>query len=340
MFKFGKKEPKKPVPAKVSEPEAMVEKKGWFSRLSQGLSKTRKQLGSNLANVFLGKKVIDEELFEMLETQLLLADIGIDTSDRVLAELKERIDRKDIKDPDVLLAQLQEILTEILQPCEVPLVVEQKPFILLMVGVNGAGKTTSIAKIAHYYKQQGLRVMLAAGDTFRAAAIEQLQAWGARNDVPVIAQQNGADSASVIYDAITSAKAKDYDLVIADTAGRLHTQSHLMDELAKIKRVIHKLDETAPHETLLVLDATTGQNGLNQATQFNEHISLSGVCLTKLDGSAKGGIIYAIADKLKLPIRFIGVGEQAEDLKPFSAKEFSEAIFSTSTSAGEASVED
>ena len=325
MFKFLKKSPaNEPVQQDESAP-----KQGWFKRLTQGLQRTRSQLGGGIARVFLGKKVIDDALLEELETTLLLADVGMDTTQKILKNLTSQVSRKELDDSDALLLALKEQLTGILQPCEKALDVDlHRPFILLMVGVNGAGKTTSIAKIAHFYLAQNKQIMLAAGDTFRAAAVEQLQVWGERNNVPVIAQQAGADSASVIYDAVTSATSKNKDLLIADTAGRLHTQSHLMEELKKIKRVIGKLDTTAPHEVMLVIDASAGQNALQQAKQFHDAIGVTGITLTKLDGTAKGGIIFAIADQLKLPIRFIGVGEQLDDLKPFIAAEFIEALFS------------
>lgn len=325
MFKFLKKSDKteKPSTAIAAEPEA---KKSWFKRLKTGLSKTRASLGTGVSNIFLGKKAIDDELFEALETLLLTADVGIETTQKILDNLTAQVKRKSLNDPATLQEALKEQLTQILAPCEQPLSINHKPFVLLMVGVNGAGKTTSIAKIAHHYLQEHKKIMLAAGDTFRAAAIEQLQVWGERNTVPVISQQHGADSASVIYDAIQSAQAKQVELLIADTAGRLHTQSHLMEELKKVKRVINKLDNSAPHEVMLVIDATMGQNALQQAKQFHEAIGLTGITLTKLDGTAKGGIIFAIADQLKLPIRFIGIGEGIDDLKPFNTTEFIDAL--------------
>lgn len=318
MFNFRKKEK-----AEETKPKAS----SWLQRLRSGLTRTRDNLSDGLANLVLGKKQIDEELLEGLETQLLLSDIGVSTTDKILQQLHDKIARKQLNDPHALLNTLKSSLTEILEPYTQPLDINTKPFVLLMVGVNGAGKTTSIAKLAHLYKQQGKQVMLAAGDTFRAAAIEQLQVWGERNDVPVIAQQSGADSASVIFDAMQATHARQYDILIADTAGRLHTQSHLMDELKKIKRVIAKIDEHAPHETMLVLDASMGQNALQQAKQFHEAIGLTGISLTKLDGTAKGGIVFTIADQMQLPLRFIGVGEQIDDLKPFTANEFVEALF-------------
>lgn len=340
MFKFLKKDKKdteaQPVAAENSAvsatptaEEPAAPKQNWFKKLRSGLSRTRSQLGQGVSSIFLGKKAIDDELFEALETQLLMADVGVDTTQKILKALTDSVQRKQLNDPQVLQQQLKQQLLDILTPCSKPLTLNHHPFILLMVGVNGAGKTTSIAKIAHHYRDQQRSVMLAAGDTFRAAAIEQLQVWGERNQVPVIAQHSGADSASVIYDAIESAQAKRCELLIADTAGRLHTQNHLMEELKKVRRVINKLDATAPHETMLVIDASMGQNALQQAKQFHEAIGLTGITLTKLDGTAKGGIIFAIADQLKLPIRFIGVGEGIDDLKPFKADEFIDALFTT-----------
>lgn len=302
-------------------------KQSWGQRLKSGLKRTRSQFGEGLSRLVLGKKSIDAELLEELETQLLMADIGVDVSQTILEQLRASVKRRQLDDPSALITELKSILVDLLKPSEQPLTINQAPFVILMVGVNGAGKTTSIAKLAHYYKEQDRRIILAAGDTFRAAAVEQLQVWGERNQVPVIAQHSGADSASVIYDAMASAQAKNFDMLIADTAGRLHTQSHLMEELKKIKRVMSKLNPEAPHETLLVLDAGIGQNALNQALQFHEAIGVTGLAITKLDGTAKGGIIFAITDKLKLPIRFIGVGEQIDDLRPFHAEEFVDALF-------------
>lgn len=334
MFKFTRRQKEDnatptPVEDTSSSTEATTPKQGWFSKLKQGLSRTRSQLGEGLATLFLGKKEIDDELLEQLETILLTADVGIDTTDRILQRVTDAVKRGDLSDSAALEKTLKQQLKDILSPCAQPLVINQKPFILLMVGVNGAGKTTSIAKLAHYYQAQEHQLLLAAGDTFRAAAIEQLQVWGERNQVPVISQHSGADSASVIYDAVESAKARQCDIVIADTAGRLHTQDHLMAELAKIKRVISKLDDTAPHEIMLVIDASMGQNALQQAKLFHEAMSLTGITLTKLDGTAKGGIIFAIADQLKLPIRFIGVGEGIDDLRPFDADQFIDALFTS-----------
>lgn len=334
MFKFlkSKKSTQTPQPMEqvtTPEPAPVTSSKGWLSKLNQGLGRTRHALADRLSNLIFGKKQIDAELLEELETILLSADVGIEVCEQLIARVKQQLARKELDDPARLLEVLRQQLEAILIPYSQNLTINAAPFVLLMVGVNGAGKTTSIAKIAHYYQQQGKRVMLAAGDTFRAAAIEQLQVWGERNQVPVIAQQNGADSASVIFDAFQAAKARHYDILIADTAGRLHTQDHLMKELAKIKRVLMKQDPLAPHEVMLVIDASIGQNALVQAQQFNQTVGLTGICLTKLDGTARGGIIFAIAEKLRVPIRFIGVGEQLEDLKPFNATEFVNALFTT-----------
>lgn len=309
-----------------AQPEP-TKKTSWAKRLFRGLSKTRSQLSDRLGAVVLGKKTIDDDLLEDLETVLITADIGVDTTDYLLQSLTKQVKRKQLADPEALITALKQQLLDMLSPLSKPLVVDQKPFVILMVGVNGAGKTTSIAKLAHYYQQQGKSIMLAAGDTFRAAAVEQLQTWGQRNQVAVIAQQPGADSASVIFDAIQSTQAKNIDVLIADTAGRLHTQHNLMEELKKIKRVMAKQNEHAPHETLLVIDASLGQNSLNQAKAFTEAVDVTGLCITKLDGTAKGGIIFSIARELGLPIRFIGVGENMDDLQPFNATEFIDALW-------------
>ncbi len=307
--------------------ENTEDKLGFFTRLYNGLSKTRKQILGNINSLFTGKVTIDDELWEDLESHLLLADIGIDVTKEILDELTKEIKNKDANNIEALKTALRSKLLSILQPCEAPLnITPHVPYVLLMVGVNGAGKTTTIGKLTNQFKAQGYSVILAAGDTFRAAAVEQLQAWGERNHVPVIAQKTGADSASVIFDAYQSAKAKNIDILIADTAGRLHTQSNLMQELAKIKRVINKQNDSAPHEIMLVLDASMGQNALEQAKQFQNMVNVSGITLTKLDGTAKGGIIFAIAKKLKLPIRYIGVGEGIDDLQPFNAKDFVNAL--------------
>ena len=292
------------------------------------LAKTRRGFRDSLADLFLGKKKPDQETLEDLETALISADVGIDTTTEIIDQLQSSLSRKALDNPEALRLALVDLLVEKLQAAEQPLQipVSDKPFVLLVVGINGAGKTTSIGKLAHKLQKQGRSVLLAAGDTFRAAAVEQLQEWGRRNDVPVIAQGTGADPASVIFDAVQSASSKNIDVVIADTAGRLHTQSNLMDELHKIKRVLGKLDENAPHETLLIMDGGFGQNALQQAQQFHDAIGLTGLAITKLDGTAKGGVLFAVADKLQLPIRFIGVGEGIEDLREFHAREFVEAL--------------
>lgn len=318
MFDFLKSKKDSPSPPQQS----------WLSTLRAGLTRARRSFTDSLANLILGKKQIDADLLKNLETQLLLADMGVEVSEQILKQLTEQVQRKELNDPQRLISVLKSQLEQLLLPYEKPLEFnDQIPFVILMIGVNGSGKTTSIAKICRYYQEQNKRVMLAAGDTFRAAATEQLQIWGERNQVPVIAQHQGADSASVIFDAYQAATSKHYDLLIADTAGRLHTQEPLMAELAKIKRVLAKINPLAPHEVLLVIDASIGQNALRQAEQFHQAVGLTGLCLTKLDGTAKGGMAFAITHKMKLPIRFIGVGEQLEDLKPFKAKEFVEALF-------------
>lgn len=306
------------------------ESQSWFSRLTSQLKSTRRHFSEGLAQLFLGKKVIDDDLLNEIKAKLLTADVGVEATQSIIKGLTDGISRKEIKDPMAVYSALQTALEQILLPCEQPLVLgDGRPFVILMIGINGAGKTTTIGKLAKHFQEAGLSVMLAAGDTFRAAAVEQLQIWGERNQVPVVAQHTGADGASVIFDAFQSAKAKGVDILIADTAGRLHTRDNLMDELKKIKRVIQKIDPLAPQEVMLVLDSTTGQNGLVQAQKFHEALGVTGITLTKLDGTAKGGIIFAIANKLKLPIRFIGVGEQREDLRPFEAKPFVQALFAT-----------
>ena len=301
---------------------------GLFASLRQRLSKTRESLTGGLANLLLGKKQIDDDLLEQLEEQLLMADVGIQATQKITSSLTETLQRKQLGDSDTLYGALKKTMADILEPCAIPLTVDpgKKPFVILMVGVNGAGKTTTVGKLAQKFKSQGLKVMLAAGDTFRAAAVEQLQSWGDRLEIPVIKQGQGADSASVIFDALQSAQARGIDVLIADTAGRLHTQVNLMDELEKIKRVMAKLDVDAPQETLLVLDAVTGQNALAQASNFRDAIGISGIVLTKLDGTAKGGMIFNVAEQLQTPIRFIGVGESAEDLRPFDNEEFVDAL--------------
>jgi fused signal recognition particle receptor len=325
MFKFLKsnKDPSAPVP----------EKTGLFARLRSGLKRTRQQFAEGLTTLFLGKKVIDATLLTEIETQLLLADVGVEVSSDIIKKLTQQIAREALNDPQELLSLLKTILAEILQPCSLPLVIDgsQKPTVILMVGVNGSGKTTTIGKLAKKFTDEGKKVLLAAGDTFRAAAVEQLKVWGDRNNVPVIAQQPGADSASVIFDALQAAQARGVDVLIADTAGRLQSQGHLMEELKKIKRVLTKLDPNAPHEVMLVLDATVGQNGLQQAQQFFDAVKVSGITITKLDGTAKGGILFAIAKQLATPIRFIGVGESVEDLQAFDSDTFIEALFTPQT---------
>ena len=322
-----------PEPAQFEAPDAASDqpedkKQGFFSRLRHGLGRTSDNLVQGMGNLFLGRKEIDAELLEELESRLLLADVGVDATLDIIDRLTQRVSRKELTRPEALQAALKEELLAILQPCEQPLEVKgQQPFVILMVGVNGVGKTTTIGKMAKYFMGAGQSVMLAAGDTFRAAAVEQLQVWGERNDVPVVAQHTGADSASVIFDALQAARARGVDVLIADTAGRLHNKDNLMEELKKVVRVMGKLDESAPHEVMLVLDAGTGQNALAQAEHFQQWVGVSGISLTKLDGTAKGGVIFAIAKKLGLPIRFIGVGEGVDDLRPFVAEQFIEALF-------------
>ncbi|WP_241618260.1 signal recognition particle-docking protein FtsY, partial [Rosenbergiella epipactidis] len=302
-------------------------KEGFFARLKRSLVKTRQNLGSGFVGLFRGKK-IDDELFEELEEQLLIADVGMDTTQKIIRSLTTQANRKQLKDAEALYGILKEEMAAILHKVEQPLSVEGKnPFVILMVGVNGVGKTTTIGKLAKQYQSEGKSVMLAAGDTFRAAAVEQLQVWGERNNIPVIAQHTGADSASVIFDAIQAAKSRGVDILIADTAGRLQNKSHLMEELKKITRVMGRLDEDAPHEVMLTLDASTGQNAISQAKLFNEAVGLTGISLTKLDGTAKGGVIFSIADQFGIPIRYIGVGEGIDDLRPFQAEDFIEALF-------------
>lgn len=304
-------------------------KPNFLNSISQGLKKTRAHLGRGLANLFLGKKVIDENLFAEIETLLLTADVGVNATQKIITDMTEKVKRKELNDASALYATLQAELESILSPRSQALSInpQHKPFIILMIGVNGSGKTTSIGKLAKLLQSQGHSVMLAAGDTFRAAAIEQLQVWGERNQIPVVAQHTGADSASVIFDAIRSAQAKNIDVLIADTAGRLHTQTNLMEELKKINRVIAKADPTAPHETLLVLDAGTGQNALRQAQQFHEAVKATGIIVTKLDGTAKGGVIFNLAQQMNIPIRFIGIGEGIDALQTFDAKTFVKALF-------------
>ncbi|AAV79233.1 signal recognition particle-docking protein FtsY [Salmonella enterica subsp. enterica serovar Paratyphi A] len=315
-----------PVEAIVQEQEKPT-KEGFFARLKRSLLKTKENLGSGFISLFRGKK-IDDDLFEELEEQLLIADVGVETTRKIIANLTEGASRKQLKDAEALYGLLKDEMGEILAKVDEPLNIEGKtPFVILMVGVNGVGKTTTIGKLARQFEQQGKSVMLAAGDTFRAAAVEQLQVWGQRNNIPVIAQHTGADSASVIFDAIQAAKARNVDVLIADTAGRLQNKSHLMEELKKIVRVMKKLDEEAPHEVMLTIDASTGQNAVSQAKLFHEAVGLTGITLTKLDGTAKGGVIFSVADQFGIPIRYIGVGERIEDLRPFKAGDFIEALF-------------
>ena len=296
---------------------------GYFARIRQGLAKTR----HGFANLFLGKKTLDQDLIDDLEAQLLTADVGIEVTTKIIDTVTQQIDRKELKDVDAVKAAVRDHMQQLLAPFAQPLDTSSaKPYVILMTGINGAGKTTTIGKLARHFQQEGKKVMLAAGDTFRAAAVEQLQTWGARHNVPVIAQGTGADAASVAYDALQSATARGVDVLIIDTAGRLHTQDHLMAELQKIKRVIGKLNPDAPHETMLIIDAGNGQNALRQAEQFHKAMQLDSITVTKLDGTAKGGILFAISEKLGIPIRYIGVGEQPEDLRPFNANEFVRAL--------------
>ena len=324
-----------PVAAETTEAEPALaqpqtkpknESGGYFARIRQGLAKTRR----GFADLFLGKKTLDQDLIDDLETQLLTADVGIEVTRNIIDSVTAQIDRKELKDVEAVKAAVRDHMQQLLAPYAQPLDTSRtKPFVILMTGINGAGKTTTIGKLARYFQQEGKKVMLAAGDTFRAAAVEQLQTWGARHNVPVIAQGTGADAASVAYDALQSATARGIDVLIIDTAGRLHTQDHLMEELKKIKRVIAKLDPAAPHETMLIIDAGNGQNALRQAEQFHKAMQLDSITVTKLDGTAKGGILFAISEKLGIPIRYIGVGEQPEDLRPFNAQEFVQALLYT-----------
>ncbi|MFA0428593.1 signal recognition particle-docking protein FtsY [Vibrio sp. 10N.222.51.C5] len=319
----------------VVAPQAKVEEvqekptESFFARLKRSLSRTKANIGAGFFGLFKGKQ-IDEDLFEELEEQLLIADVGMNTTVKIIENLTEKASRNDLKDGEALYGLLKEEMADILSQVEQPLVVDttKTPYVILMVGVNGVGKTTTIGKLAKQFQNEGKKVMLAAGDTFRAAAVEQLQVWGQRNDVPVIAQHTGADSASVIYDAIEAAKARGVDVVIADTAGRLQNKSNLMEELRKIVRVMKKIDDSAPHEIMLTLDAGTGQNAISQAKLFSEVAPVTGITLTKLDGTAKGGVIFSIADQFQIPIRYIGVGEGIDDLRPFESKDFIEALFS------------
>ena len=334
MFGFKKKKKQdlpdgtSPSPQSASQPAA--EAGGLFARLKRGLSKTSQSLTEGMNALMTGKKKIDDEVLEELETRLLLADVGVNATRSIMDELGQSVKRSELNDMDALRQALFDKMYSMLLPSEEPLEIEDqhKPFVLLMVGINGAGKTTTIGKLAKKFQQEGKSVMLAAGDTFRAAAVEQLTIWGERNQIPVIAQGSGADSASVIYDALQAAKARKIDVLLADTAGRLHTQTNLMDELKKVKRVIQKFDPSAPHEIMLIVDAGIGQNALVQAKQFNEALGLTGITVTKLDGTAKGGILFAMADQLNIPVRYIGVGESIDDLQEFDAHEFTVALLS------------
>lgn len=317
----------------ASEPEHDDQQKagGFFGRMKDGLTKTRRSFTDGMVNILIGGKEIDDELLEEVEEQLLVADIGVDATKTIIANLTERTARGDLIYSNALYKALQEELVALLAPRVKPLHIDpnKSPYVILMVGVNGVGKTTTIGKLAKRLQGEGKKVMLAAGDTFRAAATEQLQIWGERNDIPVVAQGNGADSASVIFDAFESARAKGMDVLIADTAGRLQNKSHLMEELKKVKRVMQKIDATAPHEIMLIVDAGTGQNAINQVQLFDEAVGLTGITITKLDGTAKGGVLFNIASRTHVPIRYIGVGEKIDDLRPFSAKSFVAALFET-----------
>lgn len=324
MLGFGKKKPK--TDSTATDPNDT----SWFGRVRQGLGRTRGNLTAGLASALGGKKQIDDDLLEELETLLLTADVGIEATAAILEALTDKVGRRELKDSDALFEALRDTLADELRPVEQPLHIDdtRSPYVILVVGVNGVGKTTTIGKLSKRLESEGRSVLLAAGDTFRAAAVEQLQSWGERNNIPVIAQHTGADSASVIFDAVQAAQARDIDVVIADTAGRLHNKDNLMQELSKVVRVMQKIDASAPHEVLLVLDAGTGQNAISQAQSFTEAVSLTGLALTKLDGTARGGVIFALARKLGLPVRFIGVGEQVDDLRPFAADEFVDALLS------------
>ena len=324
MFGFSKRKDKQPAEEKAETPKSA----SWLERVKTGLSKSSASFSSGMATVLLGRKTLDEDTLEELETLLLSSDVGIDATKTILANLVERVSRKELKDNDALMKALEETLVELLLPIEQPLVIDntKTPFVVLVVGVNGVGKTTTIGKMTKRFQAEGKSVMLAAGDTFRAAAVEQLQTWGERNNVPVIAQHTGADSASVIFDAVQAAKSRNVDVLIADTAGRLHNKDNLMSELEKVLRVMKKIDDSAPHEVLLVLDAGTGQNAISQTEAFTKSAPLTGIALTKLDGTAKGGIIFALAKNFNIPGRFIGVGEQVDDLNRFQAGEFVDAL--------------
>jgi len=309
--------------------ETKEKKAGLFSRLQKGLGKTRSGFSDGIGNLLLGEKIIDDELLEEIEMQLVIADVGMEATRKIITNLSQQISRRALTNSKALYKSLQAELQALLEPREEELVIpdSDETFVIMVVGVNGVGKTTTIGKIAHALKAQGKTVMLAAGDTFRAAAVEQLEVWGERNDVPVVSQGSGSDSASVIFDALQAAKARNIDVLLADTAGRLQNKAGLMDELTKIKRVLGKLDKSAPHEIMLILDAGTGQNALNQAEQFDKAVGLTSLAITKLDGTAKGGVIFALASQMEVPIRYIGIGEKTEDLRPFKAKQFVKALF-------------
>ena len=334
MFGFGKKNKPELKNGNSATPETQstptpAEPQGLFARLKRGLTKTGNTLTEGMSTLVLGKKKIDEEVLEELETNLLTADVGMEATRAIMSDLSTQVSRNELADLDALKQALYNKMVRILRPVMQPLVIDNQqhqPYVILMVGINGAGKTTTIGKLAKKFQEDGKSVMLAAGDTFRAAAVEQLTVWGERNNIPVIAQGSGADTASVIYDAVQAAKSRKVDVLLADTAGRLHTQTNLMDELKKVKRVIQKFDNTAPHEIMLIVDASIGQNALVQARQFNEALGLTGITVTKLDGTAKGGIVFAIAEQLKIPVRFVGVGEGIDDLQAFNAYEFTSAL--------------
>ncbi|HPE58909.1 MAG TPA: signal recognition particle-docking protein FtsY [Thiolinea sp.] len=332
MFGLGKKNRQDADrPSPESEAQSPEKKQGLFARLKSGLSKTSSTLTSGMETLFLGKKKIDDEVLEELETRLLMADVGMAATRRIMDDLTRQVQRKELSDLAALMQALQKKMTRMLAPHARPPAFKpgQKPVVILMVGINGAGKTTTIGKLAKKFQQQGQSVMLAAGDTFRAAAVEQLTIWGERNQIPVVAQGSGADSASVIFDALQSAKARSMDVLLADTAGRLHTQSNLMEELKKVKRVMQKIDPEAPHEVMLIVDASIGQNALVQARQFHEALGVTGITVTKLDGTAKGGILFAITEELGIPVRFVGVGESIDDLQVFDAEAFVSALLTT-----------
>ncbi|MBK8325772.1 MAG: signal recognition particle-docking protein FtsY [Moraxellaceae bacterium] len=315
----------------IKEAKPVAQEDSFFGRMKVGLTRTREQFSNGMVTLLIGGKEIDDELLEEIETQMLVADMGIDATRTIIDRLTERVSRKELVYSNGLYKALQQELVELLAPRVKPLQIDtsKKPYVILMVGVNGVGKTTTIGKLAKRLQFEGKKVMLAAGDTFRAAAVEQLQVWGERNGIPVVAQSTGADSASVAFDALQSAKAKGADVLIVDTAGRLHNKGHLMEELRKVKRVLQKVDATAPHEVMLVVDAGTGQNALNQVQEFDQVVGLTGLTITKLDGTAKGGVLFNIASRSHVPIRFIGVGEKIDDLRPFIAKEFVAALFQT-----------